>query len=224
MSMCLIRSWVARTAVVAVAAACVSCGSAAPDQVAGATATPADAATATPAQSPTVAGAPAAPVTVLPTEILVPSPTANTRATSNAVFAAFTALAASPTYPPTSTPRPYRTPISAGPQADEIPPTALFSSGGIGVLTISAQVMRGGVAALTIMAIPAAVCLLKNDRSTANAARFEPIPGAATRVTGRDGVAAWIWNIDANEPAGMMPLVVDCGSAGTAQLQLKVVE
>src|SRR5689334_1427225 len=60
-----------------------------------------------------------------------PSPTPDTRETSVAVIATITALAATPTYPPTSTPRPQRTPIGAGPEDTQVPPTALFTSGGI---------------------------------------------------------------------------------------------
>jgi hypothetical protein len=197
---------------------CVSCGFAIPQQSTGTQgsplATPTRAIATVPTPSPTAP--PAAPID--------PSITSNTRATSLAVYATITALAASPTYSPTSTPRPYRTPISAGPEVNDIPPTALYTSGGIGVLTISTQVMPGGAAALTIKAKPAAVCTLKIDRSTANAASLEPIPSGATRVAGREGVTSWIWNIEASEPAGIMRLVADCGDAGMAQLQLKVVK
>ena len=226
-----IQSWVARIAMAVVAITCVSCGSAVPLQVADATITGTGVgvppATQTAEGTPVLEQTESAPTelapTTQPTQTPGPSPTPNMQATSAAVFATITALAASPTYPPTSTPRPYRTPISAGPDLNNIPPTALYVSGGIGVLTLSAQVVPGGAGAVTIKAKPAAVCTLKVDRSTANAARFEPIPGAATQVTGRDGVAAWIWSVDASEPAGIMRLLVDCGNAGTAQLQLKVI-
>jgi hypothetical protein len=145
-------------------------------------------------------------------------------ATSAAVFATITALAASPTYPPTSTPRPERTPISAGPDLPDIPPTALYTSGGIGVLSIPAQVFAGGAAALTVMTKPAAVCLLKVDHSSTGLTQVDPAPGTTAQVAGRTGVVAWVWNVDAGEPAGMMHLIVDCGVAGLARLQLKVVK
>ena len=111
-----------------------------------------------------------------------------------------------------------------------MPPTALFSNGGIGVLTISSQVTPGGTAALTIKTKPGAVCTLSSEKrtlefaTTSNAARFEPIPGTATRVAGKDGVAAWIWPVEASQPAGALQLVVDCGDAGMARLQLNVIE
>jgi hypothetical protein len=143
--------------------------------------------------------------------------------TSAAVYATITALAATPTYPPTSTPRPQRTPIGAGPQQDDIPPTPLYSAGGIAVLTLSQEVMVGSAAALTIKTKPAATCTLQVMRSAGPRAHYEPIPGAPARVAGRDGVVAWIWTIDPHEPRGPMGLSVDCGAAGTLGMRLDVV-
>ena len=151
-----------------------------------------------------------------------PSPTPDTRETSAAVFATITALAATPTYPPTSTPRPQRTPIGAGPEGTEVPPTALFTSGGIAVQTLSEQVFPGGSAALTIKTKPGAVCTLRVVRTVGSVSQSQPIPGTATRVAGNDGVVAWIWTVDASEPTGIMRLVADCNAAGKAQLQIKV--
>jgi hypothetical protein len=138
------------------------------------------------------------------------------------VFATITALAATPTYPPTATPRPRRTPIIAGPKETEPPPTPLFSSGGITVQTMSQQVVAGGAAALTIKTKPGAVCTLQVERPGGNGA--EPIAGGATRVAGRDGVAAWVWTVDAKEPTGIMHLTVNCGAAGKARLEMIVRE
>lgn len=211
----------ARVAVAVVAVVCTSCGTAAPqliDAAATAVGTPSPVATHTVAVT---AGPTASPI---PTVTPGPSPTPNMAATSASVFATITALAASPTYPPTSTPRPERTPISAGPDLPDIPPTALYTSGGIGVLSIPAQVFAGSAAALTVMTKPAAVCLLKVDHSSTEVAHVDPAPGTTAQVAGRAGVVAWVWNVDAGEPAGMMRLIVDCGVAGMARLQLKVVK
>ena len=167
------------------------------------------------------------PATLTPTITTTPtpgpSPTPDTGATSRAVIATITALAATPTYPPTSTPHPRRTPIGAGPDAGDVPPTvALYSSGGITVQMLSQQVFPDGSASLTIQARPAAVCTLFIDRSTGSETRLEPVAGGATHTTGSDGVTAWIWTVDAKEQAGIMHLIVDCGAAGKASLQLKV--
>jgi hypothetical protein len=175
--------------------------------------------TATARVTPTTTGTATPTPTITTTPTPGPSPTPDTRATSDAVFATITALAATPTYPPTSTPRPQRTPIGAGPEEGDVQPTPLFSSNGITVQTISAQVLPGGPAALTIKAKPAAVCALGVDRG---GPQPEPVPGIATRTAGHDGAVAWIWTVAADEPAGMMKLVVDCGAAGRAELQMKV--
>lgn len=151
-----------------------------------------------------------------------PSPTPDTQQTSESVYATITALAATPTYPPTSTPRPFRTPIGAGPEQSSVPPAQSTVVNGMLVQMISQQVIPGGSAVLTIKARPADVCTLRIDRSTASDKREEAIPGTATHPTGRDGVVAWIWTVDQNEPAGIMTLVVDCASAGRAQIKMTV--
>jgi hypothetical protein len=173
--------------------------------------------TATPTEIPTI--------TLTPTP--GPSPTPDTRETSAAVFATITALAATPTYPPTSTPRPQRTPIGAGPEDGDVPPTALFVSGDIAVLMLSQQVYPGGAAALTIKTKPAATCTLKIVRGTGGKqmeSKLEPIRDTPTRVAGGDGTAAWLWTVAADEPAGIMSFLVDCGAAGKAQVQIRVAE
>jgi hypothetical protein len=184
-----------------------------------ASSTPAPAPLATPVGSPTVT--PTDTTTPTPG----PSPTPDMQETSAAVIATITAMAATPTYPPTSTPRPVPTPIGAGPKSGDIPPTAaLYSSGGITVQMISQQGFPGGSATLTIRVKPAAVCILEIDRSTGGQTRIEPIPGNATHTAGRDGVVAWIWTIDTREPAGIMHLIVDCGQAGKAKLQMQITQ
>jgi hypothetical protein len=146
------------------------------------------------------------------------------RATSAAVVATITALAASPTYVPTSTPRPRRTPIIAGPDEVKATPTPLYQSGNIAVQTLSQQVYPGGAAALTIKTQPEAICTLFVERIEGESTRAEPVPTNPTRTPGRDGVAAWLWTVDAQEPAGMMTLLIDCGTAGQARVQIRVVE
>jgi hypothetical protein len=144
--------------------------------------------------------------------------------TSAAVYATITALAATPTYPPTSTPRAQRTPIGAGPDKNDIPPTALYSEGGIAVLTLSQQVIPGGAAALTIKTVAAASCTVQVSRGADVSTNLMSIPGVPARVTGRDGVVAWIWTVDAKEPAGIMTLVINCGTGGKAHVQMKVTQ
>ena len=87
---------------------------------------------------------------------------------------------------------------------------------------ISRQVVPGGAATLTIRSQPGAVCTVLIDRSTATETHTAPIRGATAQVAGSDGVAAWVWSVDATEPAGIMRLIVDCGAAGKARLQMEV--
>jgi hypothetical protein len=100
-------------------------------------------------------------------------------------------------------------------------PTALYSSGGITVLTMSARVIPGSAAALTVKTKPSAVCALAVARDKTQP---EPVPGIATRTAGRDGIAAWIWSVPEQQPAGIMRLVVNCGAAGRATVQMTVVK
>jgi hypothetical protein len=175
---------------------------------------------ATPYVPPTVTSTPTPIPTITLTPTPGPSPTPDTQQTSAAVFATITALAATPTYPPTSTPRSQRTPIGAGPDENDVPPTALYSEGGIAVLTLSQQVIPGGSAALTVKTSPGVSCTLQISRGTTLAS----IPGAPVRVAGKDGSVAWIWTVDAKEPTGMMTLVVNCGTGGKAHVQMKVTQ
>jgi hypothetical protein len=152
-----------------------------------------------------------------------PSPTPDTVATSQSVIATITALAATPTYPPTSTPRPFRTPIGAG--AEENAPRATAQGNAdVAVRTVSRQVFAGGSAALTIEASPGAQCSLGVLRERDGRTVVEPIAGAPAQATGRNGAAAWIWTVDAKEPAGIMRLFVDCGQAGETEAQLRVAQ
>ncbi len=214
---------------VVVALVCVGCGGLisplqSPPTAPAPTPLPSPSTAPTPFAPSTVTGTPTATPTVTLTPTPGPSPTPNTEATSAAVFATITALAATPTYPPTSTPRPQRTPIGEGPGQNDIPPTALYSAGGIAVLSLSQQVIPGGAAALTVKTRPSATCTLRVVRGAGDSARLEAVPGAPTRVAGRDGVVAWVWTVDAREPAGMMTLSVDCGAAGKIDVRIKVTQ
>jgi hypothetical protein len=172
----------------------------------------------------TVTSTPTPVPTITLTPTPGPSPTPDTQQTSAAVYATITALAATPTYPPTSTPRPQRTPIGAGPDGNDVPPTALYSEGGIAVLTLSQQVIPGGAAALTVKTTPGASCTLQVSRGTGDAAKLASIPGVPARAAGRDGSVAWVWTVDAQEPTGIMTLVVNCGTGGKAHVQIKVTQ
>ena len=103
-----------------------------------------------------------------------------------------------------------------------MPPAQSTVVGGMIVQMISQQVIPGGSAVLTVKARPADVCTLRIDHSIPGDTREEVIPGIATRTTGKDGVVAWIWTVDKNEPAGIMTLVIDCASAGRAQVKMTV--
>jgi hypothetical protein len=171
-----------------------------------------------PAPTPTLGPSP----TLGPTFTPGPSPTPDTRLTSESVFLTITALAATPTYPPTSTPRPFRTPIGAGPEKGTAAPTRAALPNGVAVQMISERVIPGGAATLSIKGRAADTCTLLIDRSTASEKREQPIPANATRRAGSDGVIAWIWTVDLNEPAGAMTLVLDCAAAGRATIQMTV--
>lgn len=180
-------------------------------------------------EPPPPTDAPAQPtITPLPsptvdlTAVYGPPLTPNTRATSFAVVQTITALAASPTYPPTDTPRPRRTPIIIGAGPDDATPIARVP---IRVLNASRQVSPGGPAALSIRTAPGAVCALQIARTQADGAtQLEPIPGSARLAADRDGGVAWIWNVDSDEPSGPLTLLVNCGNAGSQQIELAVLE
>ena len=176
-------------------------------------------------EPPTHTPGPTATGTLIPTITLTPtpgpSPTPNTVATSESVIATITALAATPTYPPTSTPRPRRTPIGAGP--DDVAPEPTVS-GGITVQTVSEQVFAGGTAALTVRTKPGARCTIQIVRDVNSKSVLEPIPDTPIQTAGRNGAAAWIWTVDGDEPAGIMRLNVDCGAAGSIEVRMQVAE
>ncbi len=196
---------------------------------AGATATPASA-TLRPVSQATVRLPPSA--TPLPTPTIdltrafAPPVTPNTKATSFAVILTITALAATPTYPPTSTMRPRRQPIiigAGGAAQDRLPATAEARKQGIVIRSISPQVTPGGQAALAIQTARDTLCSLQISRPLGgDRYEFEPIDGSARQSASRDGGIAWIWTVDADEPAGPMRLLIDCGAGGAQQAEIMV--
>jgi hypothetical protein len=155
------------------------------------------------------------------TAVYGPKLTPNTRATSFAVIQTITALAASPTYPPTDTPRPRRTPIIIGSGPDDA--ATVTRPRGVRVLNASRQVSVGGPAALSIRTDPGATCALQVIRPLpGNANALEPIDGSARLSADRDGGVAWIWRIDADEAPGPLSLIIDCGAAGKQQVDFTV--
>ncbi len=194
----------------AAAVALCACGSAAPLQ----STQPAPTRTLAPAAA--TAAASVVPPADTPTP--GPSPTVNSPATSRAVILTITALAATPTYPPTSTPRPTRIFVGAGPEEVVATPNPAFV--GVVARLLATQVARGGVAAMTIRAQPGSICGLWS--LAAPGGPRQAIPGVTAGQTAGDGMLAWIWNIADDAQPGALDLVVDCGSAGSASARIDV--
>ncbi len=169
-------------------------------------------------QSNTATPTPSVEPTITLTPTPGPSPTPDTQATSQSVIATITALAATPTYPPTDTPRPRRTPIISGPGDVAAQP----GSTDITVQTMSEQVFAGGTAVLTIRTQPGARCVVQIVRDDAGVASLEPIADAPAQTAGSNGLAAWIWTVDRDEPAGIMRLHIDCATAGAIEVRMRV--
>ena len=158
-----------------------------------------------------------------PTPTLGTPGTPDTRLTSTSVVATITALAASPTYPPTDRPRPVRrAPVVIGAAGDKVPPTTAPSQTGVTIQSLSERVFAGGTASLSIKTKPQGICELSMIQSSANGDVLQPIPAGATRTAGTDGVIAWIWSIESDIVAGPLRLVIDCGAAGVNQVQMLV--
>lgn len=179
-----------------------------------------------PAQFPTVqATATTTPLpplvpTVVRTPFTLPTPIGgvpDTRATSQAVILTITALAIPPTMPPTATPQ--RAIGAGGTGRVTAIPTPTLDPSGISILSLAEKTYRGGAGSLTIRTKPDAQCtvMMQSDGGTA-----QPLAGGASRVAGKDGVAAWIWTVDATEAAGVKTLLVDCGSAGKTEATITV--
>ncbi len=179
-----------------------------------------------PSGPPPIAPTTATPLfvpTVERTPLFLPTPfgTPDIRSTSDAVIATLTAQAIPPTMPVAT-----RRPIGAGPeQASQAPrtPTPPPDPSGITLLSLSNKVYAGGAVALTIRTQPNAVCHLQIARMRADGSQhIVPIPAGASRRAGGDGIAAWIWAVDANEPIGPATLLVNCDAIGTVQYQIEV--
>ncbi len=171
------------------------------------------------------------PVVVTLTETATPGPTPtlgtpgtpDTRLTTTSVVATITALAATPTYPPTDRPHPTRRPpVVIGAAGDKVPPTSAPSKTGITVQSVSERVFAGGTASLSIKTQAQAVCELSVIDSSSDNAVVQPIPSGATHTAGKDGVIAWIWTVDANAKPGPLKLSINCGTAGVNQVQMLV--
>lgn len=180
----------------------------------------------TPPGPPPIAPTTATPLfvpTVERTPVFLPTPfgTPDIRSTSDAVIATLTAQALPPTVPVVT-----RRPIGAGPeQAAQAPrtPTPLPDPSGITLLSLSDKVYAGGAVALTIRTKPDAICHLQVARVQADGSQsVMPVPGGASRRAGSNGVVAWIWAVDAGEPAGPATLLVNCDAIGAVQYQIEV--
>lgn len=177
-----------------------------------------------PSATPPPSATPLPSPTIDLTEVFGPPKTPNSRATSQAVILTITALAVLPTLPPTDTPRPRRAPVIIGAGGNgRVPATSNPRTTGIKVRTVSPQVTPGGAAALSIQAPLNSACALQIARvGSDGSVTLEPIAGSARQSAGRDGGIAWIWTVDADEPAGNMSLIIDCGEAGAHQLDIQV--
>jgi hypothetical protein len=172
------------------------------------------------AATPTQTPLPALVPTVVRTPFTLPTPIGgvpDTKATSQAVILTITALAIPPTMPPTATPQ---RAIGAGGRGRVTAiPTPTLDPSGISILSVSEKAYRGGAGSLTIRTKPNAQCTVTiASEGTAP----QPLPDGASRSAGKDGVAAWIWTVDASEQAGARTLAIDCGDAGKAQVKIVV--
>lgn len=181
---------------------------------------PTQPALATVAATPTQTPLPALIPTVVRTPFTLPTPIGgvpDTKATSQAVILTITALAIPPTMPPTATPQ---RAIGAGGRGRVTAiPTPTLDPSGISILSVSEKAYRGGAGSLTIRTRPNAQCMVT---IASDGDEPIPLPGGASRVAGKDGVAAWIWTVDVSELAGTRTLTIDCGDAGTAQATITV--
>lgn len=76
---------------------------------------------------------------------------------------------------------------------------------------------------MTIRTKPDAICHLQVARVQADGSQsVMSVPGGASRRAGSNGVVAWIWAVDAGEPAGPAMLLVNCDAIGAVQYQIEV--
>lgn len=168
--------------------------------------TPSPTAFQTPTNTPPPFGATFTPTPVGP----------DTRATSEAVVATITALAATPTFPPTPTPRLGALRIGSGGTAS---PSPTPPRDAVVFTLLSQRAYPGGSVSVAVRTRPGALCTLQaQDNQTMRALE---IPGA-TRRAGSDGSAAWIWLLPADQPAGLLVVRVVCESVGEASATVLV--
>jgi len=137
-------------------------------------------------------------------------------ATSESVIATLTAQA----IPPTATPR--RRPVGSGAGTVTRAPTFTPDPRGITLITISKKVYAGSAGALTIRTRPNVTCNIKIARSGAEGSpRVAAIDGG-TRQASDDGVIAWIWAVEADEPTGPASVLVTCPGVGTAEYAIEI--
>lgn len=196
----------ARLAAALAAALLFGCGSAAPQQ----------ATSLAPTRTLSAPGSPTVPPEATPTDAPGVTRTVNAPATSRAVILTITALAATPTYPPTATARPTRMVVGAGPEDAPIAPPSRV---GVTAHPLAFQVARGGAAALTVRAPAGALCALWR---VPGPGRREAVPGVSAAPAPADGVIAWIWTVAGDLPPGPLDLLVDCGAAGSAAARIDV--
>ena len=85
----------------------------------------------------------------------------------------------------------------------------------------SQHVFPNGPATLTIKTKPSVACELSNIRKDAQGKDvLEPISSGSAKTSGSDGVIAWIWSVDGDEPLGNMALVIDCRTVGVKQVTM----
>lgn len=167
--------------------------------------TPSPTAFQTPTNTPPPFGATFTPTPVGP----------DTRATSEAVVATITALAATPTFHP----RRRRVWARCGLAQEALRRLRQRRRVMLWCSRCSRSARTGGSVSVAVRTRPGALCTLQaQDNQTMRALE---IPGA-TRRAGSDGSAAWIWLLPADQPAGLLVVRVVCESVGEASATVLV--
>ena len=110
-----------------------------------------------------------------------------------------------------------------GAAGDAVPPTTAPDKTGVTVQSSSQRVFPKGPATLTIKTKPSVACELSNIRKNELGKDvLEPISSGSAKTSGSDGVIAWIWSVDGDEPIGSMALVIDCRTVGVKQVTMEV--
>lgn len=135
--------------------------------------------------------------------------------TSQAVILTITAQYFSPTPPATPTKRPGSIGVGAGAGSPVATSTPVS---GVVIATLSERVSAGGAASLEIRSAADVLCTISQKQNEF----WQPVPGLPARVTGSDGSAAWVWNLDPAILAGPLELFVDCGAGRNAIVKIQV--